>query len=236
MRFSAALLLALVAGAAGAATYLEGTHFKRLPQAHPTSVSKGQVEVIEFFSWGCPHCYTFEPFLQQRFLKSKPKNVVFVRVPASFNPAFRPLATSYYVAESLGVLEKVNQPMFEALHLPQGELRKPQENLLTALQKRDAEAAAEAQRAFDDAVARIFRKHAGVKEKDYHTTLASIGVKTKIGRAENLYRRYQITGVPNVVVGGKYYVGAGADLRIENYAQYADVVAWLAAREAAAAK
>src|SRR5258708_21423171 len=91
-------LLALVlttAAASGAAPYEAGKQYKLYDPAIPTAVKPGQVEVIEFFSIGCPHCAEFEPYMQS-WLKRKPANVKFTRIPATFNPFFTLMARTYY--------------------------------------------------------------------------------------------------------------------------------------------
>jgi thiol:disulfide interchange protein DsbA len=237
-KLTALFVLALGMSGLAAAPFKDGVHYRALPTPQPVAVSKGQVEVLEFFSWGCPHCYTFEPFLQQRFIKPKPANVVLVRVPAVFNPPFKTMAKAFYVAESLNILEKVNMPMFTELHDMSrgGSVRRALGELMNATQRGDKAKIADAEGRFEDALAAFFVEKGGIKDADFRNAYKSFAVNTKLQRAEALYRRYRITGVPAVVVQGKWFIGAGDGLQIGTYADFADIVASVAAREAAAAK
>ncbi|RMG51350.1 MAG: thiol:disulfide interchange protein DsbA/DsbL, partial [Gammaproteobacteria bacterium] len=103
--FSALALLLLAAAPLQAEEFDPGIDYTVLPQPIPTDVPKGKVEVAEFFWYGCPHCYRFEPHVQ-KWLKHKPEAAAFVRIPASLNPSWRPHAEAYYAAQTLGVTDK----------------------------------------------------------------------------------------------------------------------------------
>jgi len=106
------LFLLLNASLLQAADYVEGKHYKRLsPQATSTG---DKIEVLEFFWYGCPHCYTFEPFVAA-WKKTKPANVVFIRVPAIFRPAWEIQARAYYALNNMGVIEDVHEKIFHAV-------------------------------------------------------------------------------------------------------------------------
>jgi thiol:disulfide interchange protein DsbA len=98
------------------ALFREGTHYQRLPSAQPTSSPPGTIEVTEFFMYTCPHCFNFEPHLSS-WLKNKPSNVNFVRVPASFNPVAELHSKAFYAAEMLGVLDDVHEDFFREFHV-----------------------------------------------------------------------------------------------------------------------
>ena len=97
-----------------AAEFKEGMHYLPVTPPQPTS-SKDKVEVVELFWYGCPHCYRLEPYVN-RWLKKKPDNVEFVRMPGVLNPGWELLARAYYTAEILGVVEKVHSPIFDTIH------------------------------------------------------------------------------------------------------------------------
>ena len=87
LTLGAAAALAVAGGArAQGATPVEGKDFVRLPTPAPVAAPAGKVEVVEFFSYGCPHCYSFEPLLEP-WVKKLPPDVAFRRVPAAFNAA-----------------------------------------------------------------------------------------------------------------------------------------------------
>lgn len=73
------------------------------------------VEVREFFWYGCPHCYTLEPFVTN-WLKTKPANVNFVRTPAAMNPVWEQNARGYYAVDLMGLTGKGDKPLFDAIH------------------------------------------------------------------------------------------------------------------------
>ena len=141
-----------------------------------------KVEVIEFFWYGCPHCYDFEPKLS-KWEENLPKNVNFIRQPTIFNAVWGKHAKAYYVAESLGVVEKVHTDFFEAI-----------QNKKQKLQT-------------EDQLVKFFIAH-GVDEKQFRDTYNSFLVDTKMRQAQAIAPRYGITGVPAVVVNGRYKVTA----------------------------
>jgi thiol:disulfide interchange protein DsbA len=177
----AAFSLMTVAGAGVAEDFTEGQHYERVAPAQPTA-TKNKVEVVEMFWYGCPHCYRLEPFVQ-RWLKTKPANVEFVRLPGMFRPSWEIHARAYYTAEALGVVDKVHEPMFEAIH----EQKQPMDN--------------------EAAIMALFKAH-GVDEKDFKRVFHSFAVETKLRRARDMGGRYGANGVPTLIVNGKYRTGA----------------------------
>lgn len=176
-----ALLLPLAALSAHAADDIyEGFQYARLETPVETAPSAaGKVEVVELFWYGCGHCYNFEPFLHD-WLKRKPGHVEFIRIPAIFNSnQWRLHARAYYTAEVLGIVDKIHTPMFNALH--------QQKRLLNTEQQLAA-----------------FFGEFGVDEKKFLDTFKSFAVDVKVNRAERLTQRYGISGVPAMVVAGKF--------------------------------
>ncbi len=203
-----ALLLTLAALSAHAADEIyEGFQYARLETPVETAPSAaGKVEVVELFWYGCGHCYTFEPHLQA-WLKRKPEHVEFIRVPAIFNSnQWRLHARAYYTAEVLGIVEKIHAPMFDALH--------QQKRLLNTEQQLAA-----------------FFAGFGIEEKKFLDTFKSFAVDVKVNRAERLTQRYGISGVPSMVVAGKYRTDGPM---AQSYQGLLDVVDHLVAKERAA--
>lgn len=162
-----------------ASSYDEGIEYQKISPPVPTD-NPNKVEVVEVFWYGCPHCYHFEPKLVA-WLKHKPKNVDFIRVPAVFpnRPLWELHARAYYTAELLGVLDKTHEALFNAIH-------------------------AQHQRLFDeDSLADFYAKF-GVDKKLFKDTMHSFGVQMKVDRAKSLCKRYGIDGVPTLVINGKY--------------------------------
>lgn len=174
--------LALLPGLAIAApTYKEKIHYERVLPAQPTTTGD-KVEVVEMFWYGCPHCNSLEPYVN-RWVKKKPAQAEFVRMPAIFRPEWELHARAYYTAEILGVLEKTHAAMFEAIHQ----------------QKRRLSTDAEIQK--------LFAEH-GVSTEDFNRVFRSFAVEAKIRRAKDMSERYGIRGVPALIVNGKYRTGA----------------------------
>ncbi|RMD77880.1 MAG: thiol:disulfide interchange protein DsbA/DsbL [Gammaproteobacteria bacterium] len=183
------LLLALLAPwTAGAGELVEGRDYRRIVPAQPTDAPPGQVEVVELFWYGCPHCHRFEPYLE-RWLAHKPEGVHFRRMPATFNRLWILHARAYYTAQALGVLERIHRPLFEAIHVLKRRL--------------DSK---ERLRAF-------FAEH-GVRPEDFDAVWGSFAVEARVRRAEEMTRRYRVHGTPSLVIDGRYIVdgdNAGGD-------------------------
>lgn len=200
-KFIAVLLLALPAWAV-ALTPVEGKDYTRL--ANPTpALSNGKVEVREFFWYGCPHCYTLEPHVAA-WLKTAPAGVQFERSPAALNSVWEANARGYYVAESLGIVEKTHGPLFAAIQVDK-------------------------QRLFSQKSLAAFYAGFGVKEANFNGLYNSFTVSAKVAQSRNLAMRYQLTGVPALVVNGKYLVPGESARTIE-------VVKALVAQEQSAKK
>ncbi len=175
--FAAFALLALsgLAAAQGKFAYTE------LKPVQPTEAA-GKVEVLEFFWYGCPHCYNLEPVLET-WLKKKPADVQFRRVPAVFNERWAHDAAIFYTFEALGILDKIHKPFFDAIH--RDRLRSDdQQSMVQWLQKN------------------------GVDSNRFFDTMKSFGVQSKLRRATQLTLAYPQEGTPAMAVQGRYTVSA----------------------------
>jgi thiol:disulfide interchange protein DsbA len=155
----------------------EQTGYETLSPAQPTQ-HPDKIEVIEFFWYGCPHCYTFEPFLE-KWVKSLPKNVEFIRQPAVFNETWGKHAKAYYTAEVLGIVDKIHADFFDAVQNKKDKLET------------------------EEQLAKFFVAH-GVNETEFHEAYNSFLVDAKMRQAPIMASRYGITGVPVIIVNGKY--------------------------------
>lgn len=148
------------------------------PQRQDTT---GKIEVIEFFSWGCPHCYEFYPLLA-RWLATLPKDVVFKRVPVGFgHPEWDNLAKAYYALQSTGDLARLDGPIFEAIHKEHVSLYD------------------------EDKITAWVGKH-GVNVAQFTAAYRSFGVNTSVGQAQQTVMDYRVDGVPTLAIGGRYEV------------------------------
>jgi len=158
--------------------YSAGEHFSKLTTSQGTSSPPGTVEVAEVFWYGCPHCFSFDPFVS-RWAEELPDKVSFVRVPVMWNPTNEIHARVFYTAEALGKLDEMHEAIFEAFH----------EDQRTLTREADIRA--------------LFADY-GVSEEDFERNFRSFGVESKLKRAKKLTQRYRIRSVPVLVVNGKY--------------------------------
>ncbi|MGI9265669.1 MAG: DsbA family protein [Gammaproteobacteria bacterium] len=160
-----------------------GTHYRLMTPVQPTSVDPGKVEVLEIFWYGCPHCYTLEPHMQEWVKNKMPANAEFVQIPAALNRGWQVHARAFYTAEALGRLDEMHEGMFKAVNVDRNPLNT------------------------EDQLVEFFGNY-GVSKEEFLEAFNSFAVQTKLRRADSLVRRYRITGVPAVVVNGKYVTGA----------------------------
>ena len=144
--------------------------------------SKDKIEVIEFFWYGCPHCYRLQPYME-KWVKTLPDDVRLVRVPAIFNQRWARDAATFYAFEALGVLAKVHRPFFDAIHNDR-------------LQSDNKEAMHE------------WLRKQGIDPKKFDETVTSFGVQSKVRRALQLTTGYGVDGTPTLAVNGRYRVPA----------------------------
>jgi thiol:disulfide interchange protein DsbA len=142
----------------------------------------GKIEVLEFFWYGCIHCYNLEPLIES-WLKKLPNDVEFRRVPAVFNERWALDASIFYAMEAMGVLDKLHRPLFDAIH---------KDRLRTDDQ---------------EALSKWLGKH-GVDAKKFLETMQSFGVRSKTRRAVQLTVAYKIDGTPAMAVHGRYTLSA----------------------------
>lgn len=187
MRLSIACLLAAAALCCGAATagiperFVAGTHYEILPTP-VTTRDAARIEVVEAFSYACPHCYSFDPLLEA-WRHGLGADVDFQRLPAVWNADFRLLGQAYFAADSLGLVEKTHTALFKALHADRQDLL----NL--------------------DALAGFYAQH-GADAADFRQVFASFGVRAHVQQAAARIQAYRVTGVPTLIVNGKYKVDA----------------------------
>ena len=184
------LLLLMMVNTACMATsdYTEGVDYKKI-DAQPTS-SGDKVEVLEFFWYGCPHCYSFEPFVQS-WKKSKPANAEFVRAPAIFRPDWEVQARVYYALSNMGVVEDYHGKIFSEIHKNKKRLNK-KELMVDFLVKQ------------------------GVDKKKLLAEYDSFATDGMVRKTKKKQQAYRIQGVPTVIVNGKYMVSGSMAGSYEN--------------------
>jgi thiol:disulfide interchange protein DsbA len=216
-----ATLLALAPSMVCAQQWVAGKHYFPVQPAQPTQVAAGKVEVAEAFSYGCPACWRFHPFVEE--LKAKlPANAQVVYVPASFNAAESwPLfQRALLTAQALGVFEKTHTAMLGAVwesgelavvDQKTGRLKQPQPTL--------------------EQVAAFYQRTAGVPTQKFLSTAKSFSVEGNIKRADAWIRACRVDQTPSFVVNGKYRVHSQSAGGVP---QLLELIQWLVAKESAA--
>jgi thiol:disulfide interchange protein DsbA len=180
----AALVMVLLASLnAHAANWEQGVHYFELSEAQPVQ-SGEKIEVLELFWYGCPHCYALEPFIEN-WAKNKPDNAEYVLMPGIFRKDTRFHARAFYTFEALGITEKVHRDFYDEIH--------QRGNRIYNL----------------DGLAAFAAKHGVTKEK-FMDAFDSFAVDANVRNAERMFREYEATGVPTIIIDGRYRLTVGS--------------------------
>lgn len=171
--------------------WVMGRNYNQLVPSQPTDSPADKVEVVEVFWYGCGHCYHFDPYLENWRKKGQPAFVDFRRLPVMWNDVNRQHARLFYVLQALGKLDQLHTAVFREIHA--------NGNML-----------ADQDPAKGEALQVAFLKARGIPAADIKRVYRSFPVESALQRAEILTRRYQVTGVPMVVVNGKYTADVGS--------------------------
>ena len=174
-------LLAVTGGTFAAAPILN-KDYRLVSPSQPTETGN-KIEVIEFFYYGCSHCYDLEPYLE-KWMSSAPKDVAFRRIPAVFRDDWVPLTKTFYTLEALGEINRLQSAVFEAIHIKQINLNNEQ-TLLDWMEQH------------------------GVDRKKFADAYNSFSINNRADFAKKLTRAYGVEGTPTLVVDGKYLTGPG---------------------------
>ncbi len=157
----------------------ENLHYKKVPTQQPTQSGKDRIEVVEMFFYACPHCNKLDTTLDT-WLKTKAKDVDFMRVPAIIGPTWAVQAKAFYVAEALGKGDEIRKKLFKSIH-DDGKQYYNEYSMLT------------------------FFTEQGVDSDRFIELYESKDVVEKSSAAREKTVRYGIRGVPAIIVNGKYY-------------------------------
>ena len=171
------LFAALTLGSAAAADPVAGRDYELVKPPQPTE-SGNKIELIEFFSYACPHCNSLQPSLRA-WLKKKPADVDFRRSPVVFQDNWVPFARIYYTLDAMGLVEKLHHDVFAAIHEQKIRLQDP-ETLFGWIASK------------------------GVDRKKFTDTYNSFAVQSRTNRAADITRRYDLPFTPVIVVDGRY--------------------------------
>ena len=159
------------------ADIVEGKDYKVLPRPFPTEGGKN-IEVMEFFWYGCPHCYELHPRIKA-WLRHKPEDVSFRYVPAVFRPTWEPAAKTFYALEALGEKDRLHDKVYDAIHRNGIDLGK--EDVL-----------------FD------WIAKQGIDRQKFIDVYNSFSVQNQLSRSVHFSKDYGLTGVPAIAVDGRY--------------------------------
>jgi thiol:disulfide interchange protein DsbA len=200
--------------------WVEGKDYTVIDPGQPKVSNTDKIEVVEAFSYGCPACNAYHPTMNE-LVKEMPSNATVAFLPASFMPQenWVTLQRAYLAAQALGVAEKANDAMYDAVwssrelssEKPSGGL-KPKEALPTI-----------------EDMAKVYAKF-GVDPKEFVAIANSFTINTKMNRSDELMKAYGIQGTPTLVVNGKYKI---EPLKFKDLSQSIELVKWLVSKEAA---
>lgn len=189
---AAAVFLSGLAGGA-AAQLVAGRDYRPISPPQPTD-SGAKVEVLEFFWYGCPHCNTLQPALRA-WLKRKPADVDFKRVPAVFQDSWVPLTKAFYSIDAMGLTEKLHHDVFAAIHEQKARLQEPKV-------------------LFDWVASK------GVDKQKFIDTYNSFAVQGRAQRSVDMTRNYDIPGTPALAIDGKYLTAPSMTLKTDRSIDY----------------
>lgn len=176
-----------------AAQVVAGRDYRLLNPPQPVDRG-GKIEVLEFFWYGCPHCSNLQPSLAA-WLKRKPADVEFKRMPAVFQESWIPLTKTYYALEAMGLIDKLHHDVFAAIHQQKVRLQDP--------------------KVLADWIAQR-----GVDRQKFMDTYNSFAVQSRGRRSIDTTRNYDIDGTPALVVDGKYLTAPSMTLNPDNSINY----------------
>jgi thiol:disulfide interchange protein DsbA len=179
MRFLKYLITALGFSllAASPAVFADNKGYAVMTDPQPTDAGK-KVEVIEFFSYTCPHCFGFDPGLKE-WVKKQGDNIVFKRIPVGFRPDWVPHQKVYYALEAMGKVEEYHQQIFDAVHVQHAQLRTDEDMI-------------------------NFMVKLGLDKQKFTDAYTSFSVNAKVKRVSQLLPNYKVEGVPLIVIDGRY--------------------------------
>lgn len=197
-----AAVQAQLAKPAPLAAPVAGRDYLVLDKRAPVEAPAGKVEVVEFFWYGCPHCYSFEPQFKA-WIQKAPKDVVVRRVPVSFRADFEPLQRLYYVLEALGKVDSLHGKVFDAIHLNKQTLNTPEQVLAWAEKQ-------------------------GLPRAQVTELYNAFPVNLKTRKATQLQDAFLVDGVPSLGIAGRYFTSGSLARDMERALQVTDHLIGLA--------
>jgi len=162
---------------------IPGVNFKTTKKIIPTE-SKDKIEVIELFWYGCIHCYNMDPYLD-KWADNLPKDVTFKRVPAIPRKAWVESAKAYYALETLGIANKLHEKLFDAIHKEKLFSHNDTKSLINWI-----------------------ALNGKLDKKKVESAFNSFSMKAKLSRSYKIFKAAGATGVPTMIIDGKYFTSS----------------------------
>lgn len=196
-------LMVAVAGlslsaAVSAQELVEGQHYEVLDEPVETQVDEGQIEVLEVFWFGCPHCYRLQSHVNEWY-ETLDDDVTIEKMPATMGGDWNTHANAFYAAKELGIEEALHADFFDAIH--------QDERSLTD----------------EDEIAAFFTDY-GVSEEEAKEALTAFNVRSNVNKAHSRMRDMRLMGVPALVIDGRYVVTPSSAGSLENMPNVADAL------------
>ncbi|VAW70542.1 Periplasmic thiol:disulfide interchange protein DsbA [hydrothermal vent metagenome] len=172
-------ILLLIPLVSQAKDYDEGIEYTQLEKAVATQTGD-KIEILEFFWYGCPHCFAFEPVLK-KWKKTLPANVQFIRLPAPINPSWMVHTKAYYTLQIMGEGDKYHDAIFNAMHIDKKKI-------------------------YDKQSIADFLASKGVDKEKFLANFSSFAVEMQARQALQLSQQYKINSVPTLAINGKYTI------------------------------
>jgi thiol:disulfide interchange protein DsbA len=188
--------LLLATGTSLAREYRDGQNFRTIQPPIDTGLEDGKIQVVEVFWYGCPHCYSFEPYVQE-WQKGLADDVEFVYLPAPMNDVWALHARVFYTAQKLEVLDEVHQAFYDAIHDQGRELRS------------------------ESAILRFINQR-GLDADEFREVMRSEEIRRKVTEAGQDVQEYGVEGVPTLVIDGEAVVSASMTRSHEEMLDVAD--------------
>ena len=181
---------------AQAKAFQNGNDYLTIAKPAPTEAPAGQVEVVEFFWYNCPHCNAFEPMFDA-WTKKVPKDVYVRRSPIAFRPDFEPQQRLYFVLESLGKVDELHKKVFNAIHVEKQQLATA-DQITAWAEKQD------------------------IPKTKFLELYNSFSVSTKARKSTQLQEAYALDGVPALGISGRYFTSGTQAKTLERSLQVTD--------------
>ena len=181
---------------AQAKAFQNGADYLTISKPAPTEAPAGQIEVVEFFWYNCPHCNAFEPMFDA-WAKKLPKDVYVRRAPVAFRADFEPQQRLYFVLESLGKVDELHKKVFTAIHVDKQPLS-----------------------TFDQIAA--WAEKQGIAKAKFTELYNSFSVSTKARKSTQLQDAFALDGVPALGINGRYFTSGTQAKTLERSLQVAD--------------